>query len=221
MVRPDSIKLCVVGSEMAGKTTLVNSLLLLGLPPPKEADRTPGVEIHNREISGVGKGSTWDFGAQPTFHSAHGLFFRQSNTIFALVFRFRDGQQMTSEIVLLEIGRYWCAFIKAALRTLLSNLTSRLRLFIIFNLIDFEEEAGIEVSFRLKRVTETLQDDFKDTFEILQTFEMDCSKSDSVRMNDFRQKLKEIRELMLQVLQKRLLSLMYVIVTLFLHSGSR
>ena len=179
---------------MAGKTTLVNSLLRLGLPPPKEEDRTPGVEIHIREISGVGKGSTWDFGAQPTFHGAHGLFFRQSNTVFVLVLRFRDGQHMTSESVLLEIGRYWCAFLKAALGTLLKL---RLRLFIVFNLIAFEEEAGIEVSFRLKRVTETLQDDFKDTFEILQMFEMDCSESDSVRMNDFRQKLKEIRELML------------------------
>ena len=184
---------------MAGKTTLVNSLLLLGLPPPGEEDRTPGVQIHNCEIEGVGKGSTWDFGAQPTFHSAHGLFFRQSNTIFVLVLRFRAEQQMTSEIVLLEIGRYWCAFVKAALRTLFSNLTSRLRLFIIFNLIDFEEEAGIEVSFQPKRVAQTLKEEFEDTFEILHVFEMDCSKSNSVRMNDFRQKLKTIREHMLEV----------------------
>ena len=193
------MKLCVVGSEMAGKTTLVNSLLLLGLPPPKVEDRTPGVEIHNCLISGVGKGSTWDFGAQPTFHSAHGLFFRRSNTVFVLVLRFRDGQQTTSEIVLLEIGRYWCAFVKAALRTLSSNLTLRLRLIIVFNLIDLKEEAGIEVSFQLKRVAETLREDFKDTFDILYMFEMDCSKSNSVRMNDLRQKLNAMRENMLEV----------------------
>ena len=192
--------MCIVGSEMAGKTTLVNSLLLLGLPPPKDEDRTPGVQIHNCKIPGVGKGSTWDFGAQPTFHSAHGLFFRDSNTIFVPVLRFRDGQRMASEIVLLEIGRYWCAFVKAALRTLSSHLTSRLRLIIIFNLIDFEEEAGIEVSFQLKRVAQTLQKDFKETFEILHVIEMDCSKSYSLRMNDFRQKLKAIREIMLEVL---------------------
>ena len=184
---------------MAGKTTFVNSLLKLNRPPPKEKDRTPGVEIHNCEISGVGKGSTWDFGAQPTFHSAHGLFFRQSNTIFVLVLRFRDGQQMTSEIVLLEIGRYWCAFVKAALRTLSSHLTSRLRLLIIFNLIDFKEERGIKVSFQLKRVAQTLQEEFKDTFEIYPFFEMDCSKSNSFRMKDFRKELKAIREKMLKV----------------------
>ncbi|XP_065838506.1 death-associated protein kinase 1-like [Oscarella lobularis] len=198
MVRPDSIKFCVVGSEMAGKTTLVNSLLLLGLPPPKEEDRTPGVEIHNRYIAGVGKGSMWDFGAQPTFHSAHGLFFRSSSTIFALVLRFRDGQQMTSEIVLLEIGRYWCAFLKAALRTLSPNRTSRLRLFIIFNLIDSGEDAGIEVSFQLKRIAETLQNEFDDTFEILHVFEMDCSIWSSLRMKDFRQKLRAIHKKMLE-----------------------
>ena len=200
MVRPDSIKLCVVGSEMAGKTTFVNSLLQLNRPPPKERDRTPGFEIHNCQIPKVGKGSTWDFGAQPTFHSAHGLFFRQSNTIFVLVLRFRDGQQMTSEIVLLEIGRYWCAFVKAALRTLFSRQKSRLRLLIIFNLIEFEEEAGIEVNFQLKRVAQTLQEEFKDSFEILHVFEMDCSKSNSVRMNDFRENLKSFRENMLEVL---------------------
>ena len=184
---------------MAGKTTLVNSLLQLNQSLPRVEDRTPGVQIHNCEISGVGKGSTWDFGAQPTFHSAHGLFFRQSNTIFVLVLRFRDGQQMTSEIVLLEIGRYWCAFVKAALRTLSSRMTSRLRLLIIFNLIDFEEETGIEVSFQLKRVAQILQKDFNDTFKILHVFEMDCSKSYSLRMNDFREEIKAIRENMLEV----------------------
>ncbi|XP_065839231.1 death-associated protein kinase 1-like isoform X3 [Oscarella lobularis] len=196
IVRQDSIKLCVIGKEMAGKTTLVNSLLQLNQSLPRE-DRTPGVQIHNCEISGVGKGSTWDFGAQPTFHSAHGLFFRQSNTIFVLVLRC-DGQETTSEIVLLEIGRYWCAFVKAALRTLSSRMTSRLRLLIIFNLIDFEEETGNKVSFLLKRVFETLQEEFKDTFEILHMFEMDCSKSNSVCMNDFRERLKAIRENMLE-----------------------
>ena len=99
---------------------------------------------------------------------------------------------MTSEIVLLEFGRYWCAFVKAALRTL--YLKPRLRLLIIFNLIDVEEQAGIEVSFQLKRVAQTLQEDFKETFEVLHVFEMDCSKRNSVHMNDVREKLRNIRE---------------------------
>ena len=35
--------MCVVGDEMAGKTTYVNSLLQLNQPQPKDDDRTPGL----------------------------------------------------------------------------------------------------------------------------------------------------------------------------------
>ncbi|XP_065839111.1 delta-latroinsectotoxin-Lt1a-like [Oscarella lobularis] len=199
-VRPDSIKFCVVGSEMAGKTTFVISLLQLNQPLPKNEDRTPGVEIHNCQIPGVGKGSAWDFGAQPTFHSAHGLFFQKSNTLFILVLPVRKGEKMTSERILrlLEKGRFWCAFSKAALRTLPPHLKSRIRLLVIFNLIGFNEEAGVEVRFELKQIAEILQNEFGDTFEISGVLEMDCSKRQSDRMNDCRKKLKYIREKMLE-----------------------
>ena len=201
MVRPDSIKVCVIGSEMAGKTTFVNSLLRLNRPPIDPKDRTPGIEIHNREIPGVGKGSTWDFGAQPTFHSAHGLFFQQSNTIFSLILPIRKGEKMTPEAILRLVGkgRFWCAFSKAALRTLPPHSNSLIRLLVIFNLIGFNEEAGVEVRFQLKRVVEIIRKDFRDTFEISHVIEMDCSKSQSDRMNNCREKLKKIREEMLEV----------------------
>ncbi|XP_065839077.1 death-associated protein kinase 1-like [Oscarella lobularis] len=135
-VRPDSIKLCVIGSEMAGKTTFVNSLLQLDRPPPKDEDRTPGIEIHNREIPGVGKGTTWDF-------------------------------------------------------------VPLIRLVVIFNLIGVSEK-GSEVKFQLIEVAETLQKDFKDTFKISHVIEMDCSKSQSDRMKDCREKLKRVREEILE-----------------------
>ncbi|XP_065838716.1 death-associated protein kinase 1-like isoform X1 [Oscarella lobularis] len=200
VVRPDSIKVCVIGSEMAGKTTLVNSLLQLNEPPPKEDDRTPGVEIHYCTIPKVGKGSTWDFGAQPTFHSAHGLFFQQSNTLFCLVIPIRERKEMTSESVLrlLEKGRFWCAFSKAALRRLLPHLTSLIRLVVIFNLIGFHDEMRINVSIRLDEVVENLRKDFEDTFEISHVIKMDCSKSQSRCMDSCRKILKQIREEMLR-----------------------
>ncbi|XP_065830441.1 death-associated protein kinase dapk-1-like isoform X2 [Oscarella lobularis] len=194
-VRPDSIKICVVGSEMAGKTTLVNSLLQLNCPPIDPKNRTAGVDIRSGEIPGVGKGSIWDFGAQSTFHSAHGLFFQQSNTIFVLVLRFVDGQKITSKVVLLEIGRYWCAFVKAPLRLLSSQ---PLRLVLVFNLIGCEEATGVEVRFQCKQVVDVLQEEFHGVFTITHVIEMDCNKSDSIRMNDFRGKLKKIREIMLK-----------------------
>ena len=217
-MRPDSIKVCVFGSEMAGKTTYVNSLLQLDLPPIKPEDRTPGVAIKSGQIPGVGKGSIWDFGAQPTFHSAHGLFFGPSNTMFVLVLRFREGERMTPEIYLLEIGRYWCAFVKAALRMLPPHLRSRLRLLIIGNVIDCREEEGTEASFQLKRVTEILQEEFKNTFKIVDVLEMDCNRSYSVRMADCRRKLKRVYEEMLEVAtQSRIVS----IDTLFFFTSSR
>ncbi|XP_065830506.1 death-associated protein kinase 1-like isoform X2 [Oscarella lobularis] len=197
-VQPDSIKICVIGSDMAGKTTFVNSLLQLNRPPVDAKDRTAGIEIHHVKIPGVGKGTTWDFGAQWTFHSAHGLFFRRSNTMFALVLRFRDGEEMTSESLLLQEGRYWCAFAKASLRMLPPHLRSLIRLVMIFNLVGVQEKAGTEASFQLKRVAGILQEEFGDTFEISHVIEMDCSKSNSVRMNNCRDKLRSLREQILE-----------------------
>ena len=201
-VRPDSVKMCVMGSEMAGKTTFVNSLLQLNLPPIDPKDRTAGIEIHSVEIPGVGKGTIWDFGAQSTFQGAHGLFFRPSNTMLVLVLCFRKRTMMTSEGLLLQEGRYWCAFAKASLRT--SHKKSPIRLSLVFNLIGVEEDGGTEVSFQLKRVALLLQEDFRNTFTISNVIEIDCSKSQSDRMKDCREKLKKLREELLEVVMQNL-----------------
>ena len=190
MVRPDSMKVCVVGDEMAGKTTFVNSLLQLGCPPPKEEDRTHGVAIYNCQIPGVGKGSTWDFGAQPTFHSAHGLFFQKTNTIFCLVLPIQEKIYPDTVRRLLKEGLYWCAFSKAAMRTLLTHSKSRISLVVIFNLIAFNENEELEIRF-LKEVGQCLQEEFEGTFQISHMFKMDCSKSHSKRMNVCRKVLKK------------------------------
>ncbi|XP_065839207.1 death-associated protein kinase dapk-1-like isoform X2 [Oscarella lobularis] len=197
-VPPDSIKFCVVGSEKAGKTTYVNSLLQLNEPPPKDEDRTPGVDIRNCENEEVGKGSWWDFGAQPTFHSAHGLFFQKSNTVFTLVLPIRE--KVSSETIrrLLEEGQFWCAFTKASIRTRLSDEKSLIRLVVIFNLIRFNEEAGFKVCVKLEQVAKQLQEKFQKTFDISHVIEMDCSKSQSDCMKDCREKMKRIREEMLK-----------------------
>ena len=200
MVRPDAIKLCVIGSVMAGKTTLVNSLLQLNCLPIDPKDRTAGIEIHRVHIPGVGKVTIWDFGAQLTFHSAHGLFFRRFNTVFFLVLPIR--KEDTSEESLLVEGRYWCAFSKASLRPLPMQSASLIHLFIVFNLIDLSEEARIEMSFKLNRVFETLQSEFGDTFQVSHVVEMDCSQSQSAGMADCRNRLRSVREEMLVVMNE-------------------
>ena len=199
--------MCVIGSEMAGKTTFVNSLLQLDRRPVEQKDRTAGVEIHNREIPGVGKGTTWDFGSQSTFHSAHGLFFQQSNTMLFLILPVREGEKMTSEAVLLQEGRFWCAFAKASLRPLPPRLRPLIRLFMIFNLIGLSEEARIKFSFQLKRVADIIRKEFGDTFKISHVIEMDCSNKNSVHMNECRVTLRKIREEMLEVMIESLGSL--------------
>ena len=177
----------------------MNSLLQLNEPPPKDEDRTPGVDIHNCENEEVGKGSWWDFGAQPTFHSAHGLFFQKSNTVFTLVLPIRG--KVSSETIrrLLEEGQFWCAFTKASMRTRLSDEKSLIHLVVIFNLIGFNKEPGFKVCVKLEQVAKLLQEKFQKTFDISHVIEMDCSKSQSDCMKDCREKMKRIREEVLKV----------------------
>ena len=184
---------------MAGKTTFVNALFEVDCPPINPDDRTAGVDVRTGHIPGVGKGSTWDFGAQGTFHAAHGLLFASTNTIFILVFRLREGGKTTSEELLLEKGRYWCAFAKAPLRRLLSDRESLIPVLIIGNVVGSGEEAGIEASFQLKRVARTLEEEFGDTFKFAHVLEIDCSRSASQRMSDCREKLKKLRKDLLTV----------------------
>ena len=206
---------------MAGKTTLVNSLLEIYGPPIDPKDRTPGIEIHFREIPGVGKGTTWDFGAQSTFYGAHGLFFQQSNTMFLLVLPIRKGEKLTPDVVcrLLEKGRFWCAFAKASLRPLSIHPKSLIRLVIIFNLIGFTDKAEMKASFRLKEIAERLRKNFEHVFEISHVIEMDCSESQSYRMMDCRGKLRVVREKILEVISN---CATYVhVFFLCTHAGSR
>ena len=184
---------------MAGKTTYVNSLLQLSKSSPKDEDRTPGVDIHNCKNEEIGKGSWWDFGSQPTFHSAHGLFFQQSNTIFNLVLPIREKISQETVGRLLQEGQYWCAFTKASMRTLPPDEKSRIRLVVIFNLIGINEEAGVKVRFKLEQVAKCLQEKFESTFKVSHVIEMDCSKSQSNRIKDCREKMKRIRKEMLKV----------------------
>ena len=198
-VQLDSCKVCVIGNEMAGKTTFVNSLLDLDHPPIDPDDRTAGVVVRTDDIPGVGKGSIWDFGAQPTFHSAHGLFFGPSNTIFVLVLCYYKDGKIVPETVLLRRGLYWLGFAKAARRPILSDKEARPHVVVLGNVIGKGDD-NVEASFQLKRIVATLQKEFADTFEISGVFELDCSKSESNGMTACRAHLKNLRQKVLKVL---------------------
>ena len=185
---------------MAGKTTYVNSLLELNEPLPEEKDRTPGVDIHNCKNEEIGKGSWWDFGAQPTFHSAHGLFFQKSNTVFTLVLPIEEKISREKFRTLSDEGHFWCAFTKASMRTRLSDEKSLIRLVVIFNLIHFEKNPRDEECSDLEyQVVRPLRKNFEATFDILHVIVMDCSDRHSGRMTECRKLMKGIREKMLKV----------------------
>eukprot|EP00118_Oscarella_pearsei_P019956 m.214746 g.214746 ORF g.214746 m.214746 type:complete len:998 (+) comp39819_c0_seq6:235-3228(+) len=191
-VQLDSIKFSFIGDEMAGKTTLVHALLKMDVSIDPN-DRTAGVDLYNALIPGVGGGSTWDFGAHPSFHGAHGLLFRASNTVFTLVLRIRVGQSIAPEVELLQKGRFWLGFVKAAcVVERPSGRERQMKVVIVGNLIG-AEEGQIKPSFQLKRVMEVLKEDFASTFDIAAVFEMDCSKQDSVCMQQYRAVLKKLR----------------------------
>ena len=183
---------------MAGKTTFVNSLLDLDLPPIDPDNRTAGVNVRTGCIPDVGNGSIWDFGAQPTFHGAHGLFFGPSNTIFVLVLCYCKDGEVVSEAILLQRGLYWLGFVKAARRPALSAEEARPYVVVLANVIGKEGE-NAEASFQLKRIVATLREEFADTFEISGVFEFDCSKSESEGMTACRAHLKELRQTVLKV----------------------
>ena len=166
----------------------------------RPGDRTAGVQVHNIVIPGVGKGTTWDFGAQTTFHSAHGLFFSPTNTIFIPLLCSKDGEKVTSAKDLLDRGRYWCAFAKAAMRTIAPHLMTLIRVFFVFNVIGCRENDKQLAGFQLQQVVDVLTDEFGDTFTFAHVVELDCSKSNSARMNHCREKLKSLREQVLEVI---------------------
>ena len=90
------------------------------------------------------------------------------------------------------------------MRTRLSDETSLIRLVVIFNLIGIKEEAGFEVRFEMEQVAKLLEKKFEGTFKVSHVIEMDCNKSQSVRMKDCREKMKRIREEMLKVNNRKI-----------------
>ena len=127
-VRPEIIKLCYIGSEGAGKTTLMEALKRGWFKriftnenqaddPYCEEERTIGINVMTANIPGVGRVSLWDHAGQKQFHKTHGLFFSPSNSFFILLVSLVRGKErrLCSVEELRDELQYWLSFLRSSL----------------------------------------------------------------------------------------------------------
>ena len=105
---PDQLKFCLVGEEMAGKTTL--SIAMGGSGDPTK--RTAGIDVilaTRRELGGAML--VLDVAGHKEFHQTHSLFMSGESAIFALVI---DARKSAAEIC--AIAKYFLSFVLSARR---------------------------------------------------------------------------------------------------------
>ena len=105
---PDQLKFCLVGEEMAGKTTL--SIAMGGSGDPTK--RTAGIDVilaTRKELGGAML--VLDVAGHKEFHQTHSLFMSGESAIFALVI---DAGKSAEEIR--AIAKYFLSFVLSARR---------------------------------------------------------------------------------------------------------
>ena len=203
-VRPEIMKLCFIGKEGAGKTTLMEALkrgLLKWIfanenqadDPECEEERTIGINVMTVDIPGVGRVSVWDFAGQGQFHKTHGLFF-PSNSFFILLVSLVRGEErrLCSVEELLEELQYWLSFLRASLDAE----------FIPTVLI-----AGSHIDYcpgregALQRVVDDMRELFKGKINIIEVcFVLDCRRSRSAEMKELKKVLCDVKQQLQQVI---------------------
>jgi death-associated protein kinase len=129
-VTPKVMKLCVVGAEGTGKTTLLQAIKRGWLKsrftlenqsdkPTCATERTVGINVTTVDIPGVGLLSLFDYAGQKQFHKTHGLFFSTINSLFILLISLlteKEGERRCrSSEELVEEAHYWLAFLRSSI----------------------------------------------------------------------------------------------------------
>lgn len=154
-------------------------------------DRTMGMDVYDVTISGVGRLVFCDFAGQEYFHGTHGIFFDKSNTIYTMLVNGND-----SEDVILQYCHNWCALLSASLpphsKPIVVMVMSRADLHRhCRNLHDLMDN----VVFQMRRK-------FCSQLNIQQQFfVLDCRKSQSKQLIQFRDFIAKIKEELLQVIR--------------------
>ena len=164
-------------------------------------DRTAGVDVHNANVIGVGLSSLWDFGGQISFRVAHAIFFNYSLSVFVLVVDLchENGAKKTRQEIY-EEAEESLTFVKSARRIILMK-SGKVTLVTVGNkrTSDCESNDDLTPSRDLKWGIDDAIDAFRGIFESALVAEFDCNRPYSSAMDDFRRRLKDVREKCVQV----------------------
>jgi hypothetical protein len=202
-VRLECLKICLMGDERAGKTTLAKAIKrtweehLSSLEEMAEdskdiCERTAGMTIYKATISSMGPTVVCDFAGQELFHHTHNMFFDESNSLCIVVV-----SGLLSKREMFGQCRRWAAFLTAAshpgaipvVTVVVSRRDSCSNIF--------------QVEAMTQGVVTELRGMFKSVLSIQERFFiLDCRKSQSPEMVEFRVFMGELKEQKLETVKK-------------------
>ncbi|XP_065831398.1 uncharacterized protein [Oscarella lobularis] len=185
---PSQIKVCVFGDEMAGKTSLIESLQLSFLGAVAKSiirqgvpSRTAGIKFHKANISFAGDLVFCDFGGQKNFHKTHSLFFSSETVLVYVTDLSRSWNDIRSS------GLYWLSFAKCSLFR--SKKNHKVSLMLVGSRGD---KVGPE---SLTSLLTFLKAKFSEWFDICdKEFVLDCRSPTSRTMNAIRAHLHQLKQ---------------------------
>ena len=197
----ECLKICLLGEERAGKTTLAKALLRTWFQHLFSADenaadtddineRTAGMKIYKAIVSSLGQTMLCDFAGQEHFLRTHSLFFGESNSLnIVVVSGLRNKDHMFRQC------RRWALFLIAASRQGAIPVVV-----IVVSRGDVRDHK--EVKAITQGVVVELRGVFQGELDIQERFFiLDCRKSQSTAMTEFRSFLGVLKKEKLQVIE--------------------
>ena len=197
------IKICFIGSPMAGKTTLCNAIRR-GLVTKvlwanenseetnRQEERTLSMNVYEENISSVGDVVLCDFAGHQHFHGTHGIFFDKTNTIYAMLLNGRNDKDK-----ILKNCVYWCSFLSACCLPYFKP--------VVVMVMSKADCCTHQQPYELmENIIDSTQYMFQSQLRIEKRFFIiDCRKSQSTHMKQLRTFFATIKNTMLQVRSQR------------------